>query len=32
MKPTCFVNANTYKYNLVKHVRFHYTLRINIII
>jgi len=32
MKPTCFANTNTFKDNFVKHVRFHQTIKINIIL
>jgi hypothetical protein len=32
MKPTCFVNINTFKDIFFKHVRFHYTIKIKIIL
>ena len=32
MKPTCFANTNTHKYNFIKHVWFHHTFKIKIIL
>ena len=32
MKPTCYTNATTYNYNFCKHVWFHHTIKIKIIL